>query len=71
MISALLHMQKSSNQKLTGDSDIISTMYKIMKQMKTRELKALQKDGIRPHTKSDVLMLNVVDSQKKYEIEKS
>jgi hypothetical protein len=72
MISALLHLQKTSgSEKKGGDSDIISTMYKILKNLRKNEKKSFEKGTANPFMKSDILILNIVDSQKKYEIEKS
>ena len=71
MISALLHLQKSSSDKKSGEADIISTMYRIMKKLRKSEKKTHEKTGATPFTKADVLLLTIVDSQKKYEIEKS
>lgn len=69
MISALLHIQKSDKQ--SGEADIISTMYRILKQLRKNEKKTHEKTGATPFTKADVLLLTIVDSQKKYDIEKS
>lgn len=63
MVSALLHLQKSSNSdKKSGEADVISTMYKILKQLRKNEKKSLEKNAANPFTKEDVLLLQIVDS---------
>lgn len=70
MVSAMLHMQKLANSKQAGgqEADLISTMYRLIKKMKRAEEK---EGGVKPHGKEDIFLLSQVDSQKKYEIEKS
>lgn len=50
---------------------MISTLYKIMKQLRKTEKKSKDKGAGNLFQKSDIFILNIVDSQKKYEIERS
>jgi hypothetical protein len=71
MVSGLLYLQ-GFEKGSKGDSDIVATMFKIMKQVSSKEKKnIIQNTGNNLFTKRDIQMLFEVDSHRKYDIEKS
>jgi hypothetical protein len=73
MVSALLYLQKSENMKTKkdGDQGIIMTLYNLMTKIGEREKHQLQIKHVVPFSKKDILILNIMDSKQKYEVEKS
>jgi len=71
MVSALLYLKKSSDRKVGADQNTINTMFNLMKKIGRDENQRQSDNNDIPFTKRDVLMLNIVDSRQKYEVEKS
>lgn len=60
MVSALLYLMTAHSEEDLGCMQILNTMFKLMREARSKD-----------YTKEDILMLNIVDSQKKFDIEKS
>ena len=68
MVSALLALQSTQDQKAASESSILMTMFNLMKKVGDKEQK---RKNYSPYTKKDIQDLLIADSKIKYEIEKS